>query len=177
MDQAAPQLGVRDTLKQRSALLAEVFKPVSVDGWERIFQLPANPLRQGRAETAGGDSDLETPATNHGRIEEVAVRRVIDNIAENATPLRLLVDGVIHLRRRRRRNHEEDAIEVAGLEGSLQPDERALACRFRDRRRGGRSDDANAGSAVNQAADLRFSDVARSDDQAESSGKSHEHRE
>ena len=132
MDQTAALLVIADLLKQSSAFSAELLKPVPIDWRELVFKLFANALRQCRTEAAGGNRDLEMAPANNRWIEKVTMRRVIDNIAENAAPLRFPIDAMVYFRGRGRGYYQENAVKIGGLERPSRPDDLAFSGSFRD---------------------------------------------
>jgi hypothetical protein len=162
MDLMTAQFRIGDLLKQSRAMRPELFEPVSVNGRELAFELPPESLGERWAQAARRDRDLQMSAPHNRRIKEVAVRRIVNHVAENAATLGLLVDGVIDFHRGRGRDYQEHAFQIGRLERPLRPCERALACRFYHGACSLGRDDSNSRTAIGQAEYLGFADAARS---------------
>src|SRR5262249_61633482 len=75
--------------------LAEPRPPALPLRTELKSQLLAKPLGQSATVTGSGDRDLQRSATHNRWIVEVTKGTVADNIAKNATLLRLVRDGSV----------------------------------------------------------------------------------
>jgi hypothetical protein len=67
-----------------AAEIAEIGEPVAEVKWKLFVELFAELLGECRRVAGGGDGDLQVSAANDGGEVEVAERRVIDGVAEDA---------------------------------------------------------------------------------------------
>src|SRR5262249_5105183 len=67
--------------KKLFPLLAEMLNPAGVLLSELILQFTPQPLGESRTLPFGGDGDLQTAASNHGRTIEIAAHWVIHRVA------------------------------------------------------------------------------------------------
>ena len=177
MDQTAAQFGIVKLLKQSSAFSAELLKPVPINRRELVFKLFAHTLRQSRAQPARGNRNLEVAPAHNRRIKEVTVLRVIDNIAEDAAPMRFPADEMVYFRGRGRGYYQENAVKIGGLERLSRPDDLAFSGSFRDTLFRYWRHHNNFGPALNQAVNLRLPNTPRPNDEARPAVELQKHRE
>ena len=77
--------------------IAEVGEPLFVLGAELVFELFSEALGKGRTLARGGDGDLERAALNDGGIVEVAERRNVHDVAEDAAASGFFEDTLVEL--------------------------------------------------------------------------------
>src|SRR6266853_2115413 len=98
---------VAASTEQRLASAAKLFQPARVFRRKFSFQLFAYALRECGTKTSGRNRDLKLSPAHDRRIVEIAMRWVVHDIAQNSAGLSLVVDSVVQINRRRRRDHEK----------------------------------------------------------------------
>ena len=121
MQQAAPPLRIHDSREQLLPRLPELLYPRFVLGPELLLQLAPQTLRQGRAETAGGNGNLQGAALHHSGIVKVAPLRVVDNVTQNPLPFRLPKHSFVQIDGRSGCDHQKRAIEIGWIETACFP--------------------------------------------------------
>src|SRR5438874_3412406 len=120
---------------------------------QQLADLIAHALRQMRTLTLGGDCDHQRASPHNCRIVKVTERRHIDDVGENASLLRLVIDLLVYLRVRGRRDHQVETIEIAGLILALVP-HYATAEEFTNRHCGRGINDRHMRPSIQQPGDL-----------------------
>jgi hypothetical protein len=96
---------------------AEIIRQLSID-------FTAQALRESRAFSGSGDGDLQRPSIHNRPEEEVAIRYVIDAIAENTSLDGLAVNGPVDPGLIRSGNHKLLSAEIGGFKRALSPFDR-----------------------------------------------------
>ncbi len=157
--------------------LAQVREPFFIFRAELIFELFSEALGKCRALPSGRNGDLEGPTLYDGGIVEIAKRRFIHDVAEDAMPRCLFEYALVQFRGGRGGDNQKHSFKIARLEGALIPFDGVrlrpgahLWSRF------GRHH-AHLTAGLQEAGDFGFSDGSRSDDEAGPGRKLEEHGE
>jgi len=144
---------------------------------ELLFKLAAQAGGKRGAAAAGGDGDLQRAAADNGGIDEVAVLRIVNRVAEDAARGAGTKDSGIGLARAGSCDSEKSAVEIASGKGVATPNEHAGACVTLYGWKGPGADNRDGGAAGEEAVDLCGGHLAGTDDDAFSAGKVHQHGE
>ena len=159
-----------------TAEVTEVGEPVPEVERELVVQLSAKLLGEGGRVPGGGDGDLEVAATDDRREVEVAERRVVDGVADDAFLGGFGEDGTIDCRVVGGGDDEEGIVEVAVFVWALEQRYLAIGGEFGDYRVSLRGDDGDAGVGGAERRDLRLGQMACADDDAWATGEFEEDR-
>ena len=168
-------LGIQGARKQLLPRLSKLLDPCLVLGSKLLLELSAQTLRESGTVSSSGDGDLEGAATNHCWIIEIAARGVIHDVAEHAAAPRLLPHPVVQFRGGCGDDDEKHAVKIGRFEFPRRPGNLSCTSPLSDLRRGLPSDDANHGTACEQALNLRFAHAARANDEARATLELDEH--
>ena len=105
---------------------SHIFKPRAEVFRQLLVDLAAQLLRDGGTLAGCGDGNLQRSTADHGTEVEIAVRRIIDAVCQDATRNSVLVNGCIDLDRIGGGDDQEVVIEVGEFERSLNPFETCL---------------------------------------------------
>src|SRR5271165_3452888 len=149
-----------------AAQLPDPLEPRAEVAGQLRIDFAAQALCERRALTCGGDGDLQVTTAYYGGEEEIAVRDVVDTVAEDAPLHGRKIHRGIYFRLVRRGNHKVTTIEVARFKNALNPPDSALACKVANLGAGPRRDNREPRAGLQQTLDLVESDSTRAHHQA-----------
>jgi hypothetical protein len=171
VQQRPPPLPRNRLFEQFLAGGGEFLEPIFVFDGKILFKSFSQALRESGAVAASGDGDLERAAADHRAVVEIAVRGVVDHIAQNAAAPRFPENSGVKRGRGRGGHGEKNVLQIGrpkfarvptDLSGAG-PSANAIGCDGRYH--------ANVRLGSEKAFDFFLGDSPRSDDEAAASGE------
>lgn len=145
--------------------LAQRGKPWTKVAGELFVNLPAQLLGQRRAFSGSGNGDLQVAAFHDGREIKIAVRRIINCVADYIALQCFTIYGRIDIRNISRRNDKKYTVQIARRKFALMPENPRITRQSLQLRFCFWSNHRDSGVRRQQALYFSFRDFSRADDQ------------
>src|SRR5438105_14594354 len=161
MQQTTSFIRINAPRKQLLPDPCQFLQPFPVFRSKLNFQLTPDPLGESRTVAVGRDGKLKISSSYDRGIVEVAVFRIINNVAQDIPSLCLEKNSFVHLARRRGCDDQENTVKIRGVELARFPRNRPGLHPPSHSGCYARCNDADRSTRIQQTANLGLADCAR----------------